>query len=153
VTGNVRPAGHRDVEQLRLLWRALAAHHAAADPEYPLVPGSEARWVKHARGLIDDPDARLWVYDEAGRGLGFCTAEIRRAGDGPGCAAIEDLFVREESRRSGAGRALVAATFAWLRERGIVRVEVRVASANVEGQAFWRALGFGDFVDVLQRRL
>jgi hypothetical protein len=34
-----------------------------------------------------------------------------------------------------------------------LRVEVRVAARNAEGQAFWRALGFGDFVDVLDRRL
>jgi hypothetical protein len=33
------------------------------------------------------------------------------------------------------------------------RVEVRVAARNSEGQAFWRALGFHDLMDVLQRRL
>jgi hypothetical protein len=32
-------------------------------------------------------------------------------------------------------------------------VVVRVAVRNAEGQAFWRALGFSDWMDVLERRL
>jgi hypothetical protein len=35
----------------------------------------------------------------------------------------------------------------------VPRVEVRVAVRNAEGQAFWRALGYDDLVDVLQRPL
>ena len=68
-------------------------------------------------------------------------------------AEITDLFVRPEVRRGGVGRALVDAAIAWLVEFGVRRVEVRVLRANPEGQAFWRALGFGEFVDVLHRRL
>jgi hypothetical protein len=35
----------------------------------------------------------------------------------------------------------------------VPRVEVRVAARNRVGQAFWRGLGFEDFVDVLDRQL
>ena len=66
---------------------------------------------------------------------------------------ITDLFVRQDGRRRGIALALVRAALAWCEQRGVRRVEVRVASANAPGQAFWRAAGFGDFVDVLQRRL
>ena len=38
-------------------------------------------------------------------------------------------------------------------DAGATRVEVRVAAYNDAGQAFWRAQGFGDFMDVLHRRL
>jgi hypothetical protein len=48
---------------------------------------------------------------------------------------------------------LAAAALDWTAERGVDRVEVRVASGNAEGQAFWRGLGFDDLMDVLQRRL
>ena len=68
-------------------------------------------------------------------------------------AEISDLWVDPEARRRGIGRALVDASLAWVRQRGVVRVSVRVAVANAEGQAFWRALGFDDLLDVLQRRL
>jgi len=70
-----------------------------------------------------------------------------------GRVSITELFVRDSGRRSGLGRALAEAAFAWAKERGAERVEVRVAVRNAAGQGFWRALGFGDFVDVLHRRL
>lgn len=66
---------------------------------------------------------------------------------------IEWLFVREEARRQGTGRALVAAVLAWLRERGVARVEIQVARANASGSAFWRALGFAASMDVLDLHL
>lgn len=68
-------------------------------------------------------------------------------------AEIADLGVRPEHRRRGAGRALAEQALGWARSRGAERVEVRVAARNREGQAFWRALGYEGFVDVLQRRL
>ena len=68
-------------------------------------------------------------------------------------AEITDLGVREGLRRRGIGRALVGAAADWITERGVARVEVRVAAGNREGQAFWRALGYGDLMDVLHRRL
>jgi hypothetical protein len=41
----------------------------------------------------------------------------------------------------------------WVRESGVTRVEVQVARGNAEGQAFRRSEGFGDFMDVLHKRL
>lgn len=68
-------------------------------------------------------------------------------------AEIDDLAVRPERRRRGVGRALVDAARAWAKSRGAERLLVRVAVHNPEGQAFWRALGWEGFVDILQRRL
>ena len=49
--------------------------------------------------------------------------------------------------------AIVANAVDWVKERGVARIEIRVATGNREGQAFWRELGFDDLLDVLQRRL
>jgi ribosomal protein S18 acetylase RimI-like enzyme len=61
--------------------------------------------------------------------------------------------VREEARRRGVGRALAEASLAWLAARGLRRAAIAVAADNAEGQAFWRALGFADAMDVLERPL
>ena len=68
-------------------------------------------------------------------------------------AEIAELRVEASARRRGGGRALVEAATGWVREQGVERIEVRVVAGNVEGQAFWRALGYADFLDVLHRRL
>lgn len=152
----VRRARHRDLEGLVGLWQELMQHHTPLDPHYALAAGAEAAWREHVGGLIGAESAGVWVVGEEGRPDAFCCVELRAASPvlaEPGRAEITDLFVRPALRRGGCGRALVEAALVWLREREIVRVEVRVVSANPEGQSFWRALGWGDFVDVLQRRL
>jgi GNAT superfamily N-acetyltransferase len=154
----VRRAGARDREAVTALWLALGEHHAALDPAFARRrdPAALAEAGELVRGELRDPDSALFVWDVEGRVRGLCVARVGRA---PRIAVereraeISDLYVEPEARRAGGGRALVEAALDWVRERGIERIVVRVAVGNREGQAFWRALGFGDFMDVLGRRL
>ena len=54
-------------------------------------------------------------------------------------ASIEDLYVRAEARRRGAGRALVEAVGARCKERGVSYVEVQT---DDEAAPFYEALGY-----------
>jgi ribosomal protein S18 acetylase RimI-like enzyme len=154
----VRRAALDDLDPLEALWTSLADHHARFDPHYRLRDGAASEVRELLRAVLRDPDAAVWLADAAAEGgpTGFCIArideappilhEIRRA-------EITELYVRPAARRRGVGRAFVAAARAFALERGVRRIEARVAHANAEGQRFWRALGFGDFVDVLDLRL
>jgi ribosomal protein S18 acetylase RimI-like enzyme len=157
--GRIRRAGPRDLEVVTGLWLTLGEHHAVLDPAFGVRRDErgEAEAREIVRRLLRDPDAALLLREQgAGRALGLAIVRIARA---PGVALederaeISDLWVDPAERRRGIGRALVDASLAWLRERGVGRVSVRVAVANAEGQAFWRALGFADLLDVLQLRL
>jgi GNAT superfamily N-acetyltransferase len=55
---------------------------------------------------------------------------------------LEDLFVREEARGSGLGRALVQAVVELARERGSRRVELDANDRNDAAQALYRSFGF-----------
>lgn len=153
----VRRARARDTERVVALWTGLLEHHRPLGPAWHAVAGAENEWRALLARLLGAPDAALLVWEDEGGGLsGFCAALIARAPDVVAERArceITDLFVCEGARRHGIGAALVQSALRWCEECGVRRVEVRVASENAEGQAFWRALGFGDFVDVLQRRL
>jgi ribosomal protein S18 acetylase RimI-like enzyme len=154
--GAIRPAAVHDLDRLAALWSALASHHAPLDPLFRLRPDAGARIRALLEPQLHDPDAALLVCDLGGDLAGFCAVRALRAPpifEETERAEISDLAVRDGLRRRGIGRALAEAGLAWAAERGLGRVEVRVAAANREGQAFWRALGFGDLMDVLQRRL
>ena len=152
----IRRADHRDLERLVALWIDLTEHHADLDPLYALRDGAEGEVRRLLETQLRDPDTAVFVRETSGQLVGFCSVRIDRAPPihrEVARAEITDVAVRRERRRRGIGRALVEAALAWVRERGVPRVEVRVVAGNAEGQRFWRALGFGPFVDVLHRRL
>jgi GNAT superfamily N-acetyltransferase len=55
---------------------------------------------------------------------------------------LEDLFVREDARRSGLGRALIEAALERARERGCRRIELDVNEDNAAARALYEACGF-----------
>lgn len=158
MTGRVRPADHRDLDRVAALWTAITDHHAHLDPFFRQRRDPTAAEV--LRRLIGelhrDRDAAIFVYDVEGDLPGMCIVKIDRAPpilEETERAEITDLGVRADARRRGIARQLVDAAFAWVRVAGVERVEVQVASGNAEGQAFWRALGFGDLFAVLHKRI
>lgn len=156
----LRRAGPDDLAAVTALWIALTELHAAREPLFALAPGAEAEVRRLISAQLRDPDTALFVAEEPGGSggvlVGLCSvcvdrappihAETRRA-------EITDLFVAAAQRRRGIGSALVDRAFAWARQRGAPRIEVRVATHNDAGRAFWRVRGFAPFMDVLHRRL
>lgn len=152
----VRTARAADAEAIATSWRTLLELHAGIDAAFAVRESAADGLADEFRRAIARNAGRVWVAEEAGRFAGFCAAHVEPAP--PALAersrcVITELAVEPSARRRGVGRALAEAALAWARERGAARVEVRVAARNSEAQAFWRALGFGDFVDVLDRRL
>jgi ribosomal protein S18 acetylase RimI-like enzyme len=153
--GGVRPALSQELDRVAALWTLLAEHHGGS-AGFAAAPDAALSVRDHLAAALSHPDAVLLVAEAGGQLIGFGVARVLRR---PALFAetargeIEALFVREEARRSGTGRALARALLAWLAERGLARVALHVARGNAEGQAFWRALGFTDSMDVLERPL
>jgi len=66
---------------------------------------------------------------------------------------LEDLFVRPDRRKSGAGRALLAAVAATLVERGGQRLEWSALDWNELALGFYRGLGAEQMNDWITHRL
>lgn len=156
VGGVVRAARAQDLDRVAALWGAITQHHAHLDPLFTMRKDAAGELRELLSALLRDRDAEIFVFDEGGDLPGMCIVRIDRAPpilEEVERAEITDLGVRESLRRRGIGRALVGAAIRWISDSGVGRVEVQVAHGNVEGQAFWRAAGFGDFMDVLHKRL
>jgi len=172
--GRVRVARMQEIDLVAALWALITEHHAGLDPLFSMRRGpvAEGELRELLRALARDPDAQIFVYDATGSDAtgsdasdggdrkgqleGLCIVRIDRA---PPIlveterAEITDLGVRPALRRQGIARLLVEASMGWVRDRGVARVEIQVASGNREGQAFWRAMGYTDLMDVLHKRL
>jgi GNAT superfamily N-acetyltransferase len=90
-----------------------------------------------------DGEYLLGAPDERGGPAGVCQLRFRwcvwkSAED----CWLEDLYVREEARRSGLGRALVEAAIERARERGCKRIDLDVNEDNAPARALYEACGF-----------
>jgi GNAT superfamily N-acetyltransferase len=157
-TGRVRIARMREIDRVAALWALITEHHADLDPLFRMRRGpvAEGELRELLRALHRDPDAEILVYDRNGTPEGLCIVRIDRAPpilEETERAEITDLGVRPAFRRQGVGRLLVEQAQAWVRDRGVARIEIQVATGNPEGQAFWRAIGYANLMDVLHKRL
>jgi GNAT superfamily N-acetyltransferase len=157
-TGRVRLARAQEIDRVAALWTGITQHHAVLDPLFRMrrgpVADSELREL--LRTLQRDPDAAILVYDLEGTLEGLCIVRIDHAApilEETERAEITDLGVRPALRRRGIATRLVEEAQAWVTDRGVARIEIQVAHGNREGQAFWRARGFEDFMDVLHKRV
>lgn len=60
---------------------------------------------------------------------------------------IIEMVVRKDQRRKGIGRIILQDVLYWAREKGITRVECKVATANPISQGFWKKSGFRTYMD------
>jgi GNAT superfamily N-acetyltransferase len=89
-------------------------------------------------------DRAVLLANDGASAAGFIVAGIRRE---DGLAAqttgyLSFAYVREQYRRQGIGRALLAEAEAWCRERGAPRVELDVFMENAAGREFWQDCGY-----------
>lgn len=101
------------------------------------------RFDRVAGGSVDPAWVAVDRDDDAGTVVGFASGHIfsvyeleRPVGE------LTALVVDERHRRSGAGRALVAAFERWVIEAGCVRWSVATAFHRVDAHAFYERLGY-----------
>jgi aminoglycoside 6'-N-acetyltransferase I len=96
--------------------------------------------------LRSDPDQVVFVAErENGLLAGMVEASVRAFANGVDeqpCAFVEGWWVDADVRRSGVGRALIAAVEAWARARGFHELGSDALLDNLVSHAAHLALGF-----------
>ena len=134
------------------VWRADAAE---AGTVARLIAEFGEWWGKHAVGEQEvranverimaggDGEYLLGAVDDTAAPAGVCQLRFRWSvwKSAEDCW-LEDLYVREEARRAGLGRALVEGALERARERGCKRIELDVNEDNTAARALYVACGF-----------
>jgi ribosomal protein S18 acetylase RimI-like enzyme len=138
--GSVRRAALHDVEALVPLFDSYRQFYGqASNPEL----AREFLTTRLQRG-----ESTLFIADDGARAVGFVqlfpmfsSVALART------YVLNDLFVVPESRRSGVGRALVAAAIEFCRNAGAVRVSLSTAVTNAPARALYEATGWAKQTD------
>jgi GNAT superfamily N-acetyltransferase len=144
----IRPAGPDDAATVHRFILGLAVYER--EPGAVRVTPEELR-VQLAGA---DPPFECLLAEADGVPVGFALF-FHTYSTWRGCRSLhlEDLFVLEEHRRRGVGRALIARLAALARERGCARLEFAVLDWNAPAIAFYQALGAESLGDWTTYRL
>jgi GNAT superfamily N-acetyltransferase len=132
----IRPAETRDVPEILRLIRELAIYEKLEDQAVGTVPMlTEALFGPR-------PSCEALIAERGGRAVGFALyfTTFSTFLCKPGLY-LEDLFVEQDSRGIGLGKALLSRLAAIAQERGCGRFEWRVLDWNEPSIKFYESLG------------
>lgn len=148
----IRSATLEDTNAIVELWKEYMDFHAERERRFARSDDGHVRFGEYISGRIMDDASCVLVAEHEQNVVGYCLATLAKF---PPVFAyreygsISDLAVTARSRHQGIGQALVEAAFRWFAERGVRRIEVRVATSNEVSTAFWRKMGFVPYLEIL----
>lgn len=150
---NIRPAAPGDGPALFGMWQKAREHNALVDRRIVPVPVSQPEFLAQFEETIARRQSAAFVAEINGQLAGFISGGVEA--NPPDRlperhATIGYLYVSEQFRRRGVGRALFEAVARWARNTdGISHFEMTVMAADTEAAAFWRSIGFSPFISRL----
>lgn len=143
----IRPATPADLPALGRLGALLVRTHHDFDARrfIAATPGTERGYASYLGSQLAEPSAIVLVAERSGDVLGYAYAGVEAydymALRGP-AGVLHDIVVDPARRGQGAGRALLDATLAALKARGVPRVVLSTAERNEAAQRLFERAGF-----------
>jgi len=133
----VRPAKAGDVDALDALQREIYREGVAFVGDGPPSPAAMERRLR-----FSDPRASLDVVALRGGDLVGWLELNRHPPQRLHHVAVLTLAVAERARRTGVGRRLMEAAYAWCADVGVRKISLDVRAGNVAAIALYRSEGF-----------
>ena len=143
---HVRSATPADTPFLGRMGAALARLHHEWDPGRFMLPGElEAGYAWWLGRELTDERAVVLVAEYQGSVVGYAYGRLEERDWNQlldACGAFHDLYVFDDARRHGAGRALAEALIRGLEEKGAPRIVLHTSVKNEAGQRLFASLGW-----------
>ncbi len=152
----VREATVEDIDSITDMWKEFIDFHKAHDPFFCRTTEGHLRFSEFALERIQSSDWLVLVSVEDDRIVGHCLATIQShppVFENTRYGYIQDIAVTEAYRGHHAGKQLFERASRWFKEKGVTRIELDAAATNNTSRSFWRAMGFGDFMVLMSRKL
>jgi ribosomal protein S18 acetylase RimI-like enzyme len=150
----VRGANRRDLPSLVSLWQEMMDFHRSYDARFRFSPNAPREVERHLLETLRSRAARILVAEAEQRIIGYIVGEAhaRRPIYPVGTYGfISDICVSSAWRRRGVGSALVRALESWFAVQKVTSIELFAAALNPHSIAFWRAMGYDDYLRLMRR--
>ena len=154
----IREADAGDREQIGLLWLYLMRYHTQRDPRFQIAADDSEQYERHVLETMRSKNGRVIVAQDVATSeiVAYILGEIqtRPTISMPGIYGfVSDLYVAQEWRHGGIGRALFDELKRWFVERKVLAIELYVSQSNPEATAFWREMGLSPFLQLMHADL
>jgi ribosomal protein S18 acetylase RimI-like enzyme len=144
----IRPAVEGDADTISELNAIVQAKHVKAVPWL----FKDSGWTPDAvKAVLLRPETLMFIADVETESAGYVYAEARQFPDTSlthayGAAHVHHISVHDRFRRTGVGRALLAAVDGAARGRGIERLTADIWAFNDEAIGFFRNGGLSVYM-------
>jgi GNAT superfamily N-acetyltransferase len=148
----IRAATNFDLPALAELWHEKLVILSQSDRRFALMPDDRQQWIAAARGWLDDARCGAFVAAVDDEPVGFIVGWVQPMPPGmtpTQVGMITHLALDAHRYHGGAGRLLLDHARAWFAEQGINQLITWAPHRLPVEQAFWRALGAAEWMDIL----
>ncbi|MEO8539247.1 MAG: GNAT family N-acetyltransferase [bacterium] len=149
----VRRAAPADGHALFGAWQRLRAYNAEVDRRVIPAPVSEDEFISDLEHLLQRPRSVTLVAERQNALAGFISGSVEQNLPDrlpESHVTVGYLWVEERFRRLGIARALFQQVAEWAATQdGVGHFEMAVLTADESAARFWRAIGFGPFIERL----
>lgn len=148
----VRAATLTDITKLSHLWHEKIILYQQMDQRFRLLPDARQQWENSATQWLSDEKRMMLVAERADELFGFIIGLIEDAPPGlmpEKIGVITDLVVDAHSHQRGVGQVLLNELRAWFARQTIETVLARAYYRYAVEQAFWRAQGATEWIDLM----
>jgi GNAT superfamily N-acetyltransferase len=152
----VRPAAPADLPEIGALWHEKVILLQQSDARFKPQPDAQTRFIQAAARWLDTPGTLFLAAVRDNQVAGFAVVHIQPGWPGmlpEQLGVVTQFIVDSHGQPGGIGRRLLDAVRTWLTGQGIQQVIVHVPQRFAIEQAFWRASGAADWMDILWLKL
>ena len=148
----IRKAAAEDVSSIVELWKELMDFHKERDRIFSRSTTGHEGFADYITGHVSSETSCLFVA-EAGKDIvGYCLAFIEKYPpvlEMTEYGLVQDLGVTKKYQRRAIGQRLLKEAQNWFSEKGVHRIEARVAKSNKLSMEFWTKMGFTPYLETV----
>jgi ribosomal protein S18 acetylase RimI-like enzyme len=148
----IRRATSSDLPRLAELWQEKMILLQQSDPRFASFSGDPAAWSKGACDWLESDPFAIFVGEHGAQIVGYVVGWKQPGLFAPPAeqiGVITDFALDTHTYQGGLGTRLLRAVREWFNQSGISRIAVYAPHCHAVEQAFWRAAGATQWIDLM----